>query len=120
MKILSVLFILLLFFHYGTTQNLEGKWKWENKNLSGEVYFDSKSYFIKVFLKNSDVKISESFSYYKTSNDTLIFSQINFEENPSKFKYYKIKKLTNEKLELIDLSTNEIDNYSNLDHKNYN
>ena len=45
-------------------QSLKGRWHWEDNNLSGEVFFGEESYMIKLYLKDSNTKVAESFSYY--------------------------------------------------------
>jgi len=120
MRLTNILICSFFFPFIGISQELAGKWAWEHKNMSAEVYFGEGTYFVKVYLIDTDIKFSESFSYVKAMDDTLVFSSISFENNPSQLRYYVIKTLTDEKLELLDLSRNEIDVYTNINHKKYN
>ena len=116
----TILFIsVILFSNSGFCQQLQGKWKWENKDLSGEVFIGAGTYLIKIFAKDTDIKISESFSYYQLRGDTLVFSDISFDSNPTELGYYLIKQLNEEQMKLYDLKNKETDKYVNIDHKEY-
>ena len=119
MRLTNIIIYLLFLPFVGVSQDLGGKWTWEHKNMSAEVYFGEGTYFVKVYLKDTDIKISESFSYVKEVDDTLVFSSTGFETNLSELRYYIIKTLTDEKLELLDLSRDEIDVYTNINHERY-
>lgn len=113
---ISLLFIVCT----GFSQELKGKWLWNNENLSGEVFFGEGTYLIKVFINGTDSKVTESFQYYKISNDTITFSEIDFASKPTVLSRYIIKDFDNNKIEFLDISTNEIDTYKNVNHKDYN
>lgn len=101
------------------SQQLKGRWTWENKELSGDVYIGEGTYSIKVFVKDTDIKVSESFSYFQQRGDTLVFSDISFDSNPTELGYYLIKQLKNDQMKLFDLQNKETDKYVNIDHKEY-
>lgn len=109
----------VLLTNLGVSQQITGRWTWENKELSGDVYIGEGTYFIKVFVKDTDIKVSESFSYYQQRGDTLVFSDISFDSSPTELNYYLIKQLNNDQMQLYDLQNRETDKYLNVDHNEY-
>ena len=101
MKTTILAISIILFSNSGFGQQLLGKWKWENKDLSGEVFIGKGTYLIKVFVKDTDIKVSESFSFYQQRGDTLVFSDISFDSNPTELGYYLIKQLNEEQNETL-------------------
>lgn len=112
-----LLFLIISYSTYG--QELNGKWQWNNENLSADVFFGNDTYFIQVYIKGTQIKISEAFMYYKIHNDSLIFGNLPFNENPDQLSYYSILHFDDNHLELLDLSKKETDNYTRQDHENY-
>lgn len=92
-------------------QKLDGTWEWQNENLQGLFNYDHGKYFNQVFFKGTNIKLSEHFSYYQFSGDSIIFSTVPFDENPDSFTYYKLMKVKSDSMEMMDLSTQEIDRY---------
>ena len=119
MRIILLIFFIVFSCNLGVSQQLKGRWVWENKELSGDVYFGDGTYFIKVFVKDSDIKVSESFSYYQQWGDTLVFSDISFDSTPTELGYYLIKQLKDDQLKLYDLQNKGTDRYVNVDHNEY-
>lgn len=119
MRINIIILILLHTSFMAFTQNLTGKWYWENDDYTGEVYFEGGKYLIKLYSKGTDIKITESFSYYTKSADTLIFSDRSNNNNEQESSYYLIEKHTDTELELFDIANSTTDKYANIDHKNY-
>lgn len=101
------------------SQQLDGEWKWENANLSAEIYFNSGSYFNKSFFKNTDIKISESFYYYLLKQDTIHFSKHSFDTDPQVIESYAIQSFSDSLLVLYDIVNKEIDEYRKINNLIY-
>lgn len=116
MKLLSLTIVSIILPYWPRAQSLEGRWHWENESLEGVVLFDKQAYFIEVFVKNRDIKVAESFKFYRQSADTLIFSDQSFEANPASFESHLINEITDSSFNLLDLKSGEVDHYINVDH----
>lgn len=114
-QLASILFSSIAQFHlFG--QDLMGTWSWKNEQMHAEVYFSDDKYYMEAFIKNSTSQISEGFSYYVVSGDTLIFTKVPIEEGKEPIAYHYIESYSDSAMTLIDLSNGKKDYYKRKDH----
>ena len=97
------------------SQELMGKWQWENDQLQADVYFSDDKYYMEAFIKNSTSQVSEGFSYYVLSGDTLIFNKVPIAEGKEPIAYHYIESYADSTMTLIDLGSGKKDYYKRKD-----
>jgi len=112
----SLFFILVAFAHSFSTfgQGLTGKWKWENDEMSAEVYFSNQKYYMEAFIKNTSSQLSEGFSYFMIEGDTLIFNKVPPAEGREPIAYHLIESISDYNMVLVDLSNGKKDAYTRI------
>lgn len=96
-------------------QNLAGKWNWENDQMHADVYFSGDMYYMEAYIKNSTSQISEGFSYYFVSGDTLIFNKIPRSQGREAIAYHYIESISDSAMTLVHLGNGRIDYYRRKD-----
>ena len=100
-------------------RDLTGKWQWENDELHAYVYFSDQKYFIEAFLKDSYSQVSEGFSFYFTTGDTLIFNKVPPADGREPVAYFHIASYSDSKMQLVSLRDGEKNNYKRIDSNYY-
>lgn len=113
----TILFIMAL--SAANAQLIEGRWRWQNQELSGDAFFSRDAYLIKLYARGTDIRVSEAFAYIRQSGDTLIFSNKPMDANPDSVSYHLITSLTNTSMHLLDLQRNETNVYYNVNRERY-
>lgn len=74
------------------SQNLSGEWDWRNEKYEGTSLIDSDVMKTKIYFKDSDTKVLETFYYYVVDRNRIYLSENPIDiENLKSFDYYKFK-----------------------------